>query len=222
MKTNKIFITIIALSFALVAAVPAIAQVGVAVGAGSQTRVGAGGGAGAGAGVGTQAGAVVGAQAGGTKVGVGSNTGVQAGASTQTKGGSADTKGQAASAADIASRIESNTQLASHVQSMLPTGTSIASAAAGFKNEGQFLAALHASQNLSIPFDSLKAKMTGSNSESLGAAIKAAKPDLNENQAKEEAKKAEAEAKASASAKAKASTKTDASTTAASKPAGGQ
>jgi hypothetical protein len=209
MKTNKIFITIIALSFALVAAVPAIAQVGVAVGAGSQTRVGVGGGAGAGAGVGTQA--------GGTKVGVGSNTGVQAGASTQTKGGSADAKGQAASAADIASRIESNAQLASHVQSMLPSGTTIASAATGFKNEGQFLAALHASQNLNIPFDSLKAKMTGSNSESLGAAIKASKPDLSENQAKEEAKKAETEAKASASAKAKAS-----GSAAASKPAGGQ
>jgi hypothetical protein len=64
--------------------------------------------------------------------------------------------------------------------------------------------------------------MTGSNSESLGAAIKAAKPDLSENQAKEEAKKAETEAKASASAKAKASTKANATTTAASKPAGGQ
>ena len=42
MNTNKIFIITIAISFALVAAMPAIAQVGVSVG---QTKVGVGGGA---------------------------------------------------------------------------------------------------------------------------------------------------------------------------------
>src|SRR5439155_26462097 len=34
-------------------------------------------------------------------------------------------------------------------------------ASAGFKNQGQFIAALHVSHNLNIPFDQLKAKLTG-------------------------------------------------------------
>ena len=68
--------------------------------------------------------------------------------------------------------------------------------------------------------------MSGANASAIARShplmsVKAAKPDLSENQAKEEAKRAEAEAKASASAKAKASTKTKA-TAAASKPAVGQ
>ena len=35
------------------------------------------------------------------------------------------------------------------------------SASAGFKNQGQFLAALHVSQNLNIPFADLKTAMLG-------------------------------------------------------------
>jgi hypothetical protein len=34
-------------------------------------------------------------------------------------------------------------------------------ASAGFKNQGQFIAALHVSQNLNIPFSDLKAVMLG-------------------------------------------------------------
>ena len=44
---------------------------------------------------------------------------------------------------------------------MLPPGTNIQDAASGFKNRGQFIAAVNASNNHNIPFADLKAKMTG-------------------------------------------------------------
>jgi hypothetical protein len=96
---------------------------------------------------------------------------------------------------DLGSRIESNTALAGKLKPMLPPNTTLSQASAGFKNQGQFIAALHVSQNLHIPFDQLKARMTGSEPMSLGAAIHAAKPELSQAQASEEAKKAEKEAK---------------------------
>jgi hypothetical protein len=91
----------------------------------------------------------------------------------------------------ISERLASNTKLASNLQSLLPPGTDLQTAAQGFKNLGQFVAAVHVSHNLGIPFDQLKAKMTGPGAESLGKAIHELKPDAN---AKAETKKAEAEA----------------------------
>ena len=44
---------------------------------------------------------------------------------------------------------------------MLPPGTNIQDAALGFKNRGQFIAAVNASTNHTIPFFELKARMTG-------------------------------------------------------------
>jgi len=91
----------------------------------------------------------------------------------------------------VSERLTSNTKLASKLQGLLPPGTDLQAAAAGFKNLGQFVAAVHVSHNLGIPFDQLKAKMTGEGAESLGKAIHELKPDVN---AKAETKKAEAEA----------------------------
>ena len=79
---------------------------------------------------------------------------------------------------------------------MLPAGTNLKTAASGFRNQGQFIAALHVSKNLGIPFDQLKAKMTGSDPMSLGQAIHALKPNMSENGVHKEAEKAELEAKA--------------------------
>src|SRR5262249_54633822 len=140
------------------------------------------------------------------KIDVGGNTrvdapGVKVGASTDV-----DAKGKTAAdvktpsdkgpgKADFVTKIEENPKLAARLQAMLPSGQSLTQAAAGFKNEGQYIAALHACHNLNIPFDQLKAKMTGSNAMSLGAAIKASRPQMSEAQAKEEAKKADKEAK---------------------------
>jgi hypothetical protein len=44
---------------------------------------------------------------------------------------------------------------------MLPGDLTVQDARTGFKNWGQFVAAVHVSNNLGIPFADLKAKMTG-------------------------------------------------------------
>jgi hypothetical protein len=92
-------------------------------------------------------------------------------------------------------RIEENPQLKAKLTSLLPTGMDLKTASAGFKNQGQFTAALHVSKNLNIPFADLKAKMTGANSESLGKAIQDLKPTLSATDAKKAADKALDEAK---------------------------
>jgi hypothetical protein len=43
----------------------------------------------------------------------------------------------------------------------LPVGSTIQDVSSGFKNWGQFVAAVHVSNNLNIPFADLKARMTG-------------------------------------------------------------
>jgi hypothetical protein len=198
MKTNKTLIGVLTFVLAVMT-VPAVAQhggLGAGVGLGGQARVGAGSAAGAGA------------QAGGVGVGGRTNTDVEAKTSTHTRTGAAthsEPRSEAQSGAGIVTRIDSNPELAGRVHAMLPSGMSMTTAAAGFRNEGQFLAALHASQNLGIPFEELKAKMTGSNAMSLGGAIKASKPNMDNDEAKEEAKKAERQAKAGASAKSSSS-----------------
>jgi hypothetical protein len=104
-------------------------------------------------------------------------------------------------------RIQNDAAFRSKIQSLLPPGTEIKAAESGFKNHGQFIAALHVSKNLNIPFDQLKAKMTGvtatsstvqtsSTAMSLGKAIHALRPDMSATQANEEAKKAEKQATA--------------------------
>ena len=92
----------------------------------------------------------------------------------------------------ISQKLASNTKLAGKLQNLLPPGTNLQTAASGFKNLGQFVAAVHVSHNLGIPFDQLKAKMLGPPSESLGKAIHDLKPTAN---AKGETKKAESEAR---------------------------
>ena len=87
--------------------------------------------------------------------------------------------------------LTQNTKLAQKLQSLLPAGTDLQTAAQGFKNLGQFVAAVHVSHNLGIPFDQLKAKMQGPPSESLGKAIQQLKPTAD---SKTETKKATKEA----------------------------
>jgi len=92
-------------------------------------------------------------------------------------------------------RIERNPALKAKVENLLPPGTNLKTAANGFSNEGQFIAALHVSKNLNIPFDQLKAQMTGSNSVSLGEAIQKLRPAMTEKQAKDAAQRAERQAR---------------------------
>jgi hypothetical protein len=91
--------------------------------------------------------------------------------------------------------IERNPQLNERLSKMLPAGMQLSDAASDFKNRGQFIAALHVSQNLGIPFADLKARMTGPDAKSLGQAIQDIKPDLAPRDARKEAQKAEKQAK---------------------------
>ncbi len=78
----------------------------------------------------------------------------------------------------IARKISSHPQLASKIEAMLPAGMTLNQASRGFKNQGQFIAALHASQNLGIPFTQLRHEMVTEH-ESLGQAIHELRPGTN-------------------------------------------
>ncbi|HVJ09581.1 MAG TPA: hypothetical protein VM554_14480 [Acidisarcina sp.] len=87
--------------------------------------------------------------------------------------------------------LSNNTKLSSNLDKLLPQGTTAQQACSGFKNVGQCAAAIHVSHNLDIPFADLKSKVTGSNSVSLGSAIKDLKPNVD---VKPELKKAKHQA----------------------------
>ncbi len=92
--------------------------------------------------------------------------------------------------------LDHNTHLASKLEGLLnlsgPNALAmLQSDAMGFKNFGQFVAAVHVSHNLDIPFADLQAKMTGPNAVSLGKAIQVLDPSADP---KSETKKATTEA----------------------------
>ena len=91
----------------------------------------------------------------------------------------------------IAQKLTVHPQLLSRVTALLPAGMTLSEAAAGFKNQGQFIAALHASKNLNIPFAQLQTEMTGKDHVKLGVAIHELKPGSD---AKAQAKLAETQA----------------------------
>ena len=93
----------------------------------------------------------------------------------------------------VAQRIDAHPQLVTQLSPLLPAGVTIDQAAAGFRNQGQFIAALHVSKDLNIPFDQLKTEMTGTDHLSLGKAIQKLDPTAN---AKAEIKTAEKETRA--------------------------
>jgi hypothetical protein len=92
-------------------------------------------------------------------------------------------------------RLADNPALASRVQSLLPPGTSLEAAASGFRDEGQFIAALHVSHNLNIPFNELKADLTKSKYGSLGHALHDLRPELRSRVIDSQVKKAERQTK---------------------------
>lgn len=88
--------------------------------------------------------------------------------------------------------LERNTKLSSKLDSLLPTGTTAQQACSGFKNLGDCVSAIHVCDNIGIPFEELKDKLTGANAEKLGQAIHDLKPEVD---AKAEVKKAHKQAK---------------------------
>lgn len=90
--------------------------------------------------------------------------------------------------------LQQNTKLSSKLQTLLPKGTNVEQAASGFRNLGEFVAAVHISKNLNIPFDQFKEKVT--NGDSLGKALRKLNPSLSHKEVKSQVKKAKKEAKA--------------------------
>jgi hypothetical protein len=92
-----------------------------------------------------------------------------------TKTTTTTTVGSTTTLSPVQLKLQKNTNLASKLQSRLPLGTDLTLAASGFRNLGQFVAAVHVSSNLGIPFVELKTRMVDQGM-SLGQAIKDARP----------------------------------------------
>jgi hypothetical protein len=74
------------------------------------------------------------------------------------------TKGTSSSPTNVLSKNSKlDSKLTSKLQSkgLLPAGTDLKDACAGFKNLGQCVAAIHVSHNLDVPFACMRANMTG-------------------------------------------------------------
>jgi hypothetical protein len=100
----------------------------------------------------------------------------------------------------VAQKLSTKTNLLNRVQRSLPPNTDLNAATAGFRNFGQFIAAVNVSNNLGINFSDLKAAMTGTSlagiptgqpTRSLGQAIQQLRPGVD---ATREAQKAQLEA----------------------------
>jgi len=78
----------------------------------------------------------------------------------------------------VQQKLQQNTNLASKLQSRLPPGTDLNTAAAGFRNLGQFVAAVNVSNNLGLDFPTLKTAMV-TDGKSLGQAIQAQKSTVD-------------------------------------------
>lgn len=74
--------------------------------------------------------------------------------------------------------VPKNPKLQAKLLAMLPPGTTLNDAAAGFKNQGQFVAAVHVSNNLGVPFTELRTRMVDQGL-SLGQAIQMVRPMAN-------------------------------------------
>jgi hypothetical protein len=78
-----------------------------------------------------------------------------------------------------------NAALSSQLTPLLPASSSVPAGAVGFHDDTEFITALHAAHNLNIPFEQLKAQMTGKKSMSLEAAVRKLRPELDSRAAKD-------------------------------------
>ena len=93
------------------------------------------------------------------------------------------TKGSTGGQKTPSELLQQNKNLSSKLNAILTkeglTSTQIQQAPSGFKNLGQYVAAVHVSQNLGISFYELKSYMMSGHGHSLGQAIQASKPDVD-------------------------------------------
>ena len=133
-------------------------------------------------------------------------TGTPSGQSNKIKPASllVNSQGSAPGAKSPVTMLEQNTKLSGRLAPFFPEGTDLSKEAAGFKNLGQFVSAVHVSHNLGIPFDNLKCAELGTsaatqqgvacspsiiNSDpmSLGKTIQQLRPDAKPERAIQEA-----------------------------------
>ena len=95
----------------------------------------------------------------------------------------------------VEDRIDRDPRLHARIRPLLPPNRTLADTVRGFPTHGEYIAALHVSRNLNIPFDTLKARLTGDNKVPLGRAIRELRPDLSETAAGDETRKAEEQAR---------------------------
>ena len=86
------------------------------------------------------------------------------------------TAGSGTGASPIAAKIARNPQQLARITAMLPAGMTLDQAAAGFRNQGQFIAALNASKNQGVAFADLQKAMTVDGL-SLGQAVRQLRPE---------------------------------------------
>ena len=81
-------------------------------------------------------------------------------------------------AAGAKSGVPKNPKLVARLEGMLPSGMTVEQAANGFKNQGNFIAAVNAAHNHDISFGDLKKRMVDGKL-SLGQALHELKPDID-------------------------------------------
>ncbi len=89
------------------------------------------------------------------------------------------TGGTTVALSPVQQKLQKNTNLADKLEGRLPKGTNLMDAAEGFRNLGQFVAAVNVSNNLGISFTELKSRMVDDGM-SLGQAIKAERNDVDD------------------------------------------
>ena len=95
----------------------------------------------------------------------------------------------------VVNAFERDQYLSSRVKTLLPPRSTLSDTAAGFKKEKPFIAAMHLSQNLNIPFDQIKTRMTGEHHMSLHDALRDLRPDTTKGEIKAAVNTAEKQAK---------------------------
>jgi len=136
---------------------------------------------------------------GNTHASGGGNPHSSGGTSTTTKSGTATTgaspttttgTGTTVTLTPVQQKLQKNTNLADKLRARLPANTDLMDAAKGFRNLGQFVAAVNVSNNLGLDFTQLKTRMVDDGM-SLGQAIQKEKTTVN---ADTEVRRAETEA----------------------------
>jgi hypothetical protein len=135
---------------------------------------------------------------GNTHASGGGNPHSTGGTSTTTKSGTTATgtsptttgTGSTVPLTPVQQKLQKNTNLADKLRTRLPANTDLMDAAKGFRNLGQFVAAVNVSNNLGLDFTQLKTRMVDDGM-SLGQAIQKEKTTVN---VETEVRRAETEA----------------------------